>query len=148
LTNQLVASAEYYGVDIHSAIRGGVTVGTTAYSRNSKFGSYVFMSTFPFQDDSETTRKMRGGAQYSDAYAAELAGAYLAHEIGHLLFQLGHPFGQKACVMNPVSMLHFQEWFEQINGTDCPIGSRPEMTPGAIPPMFNTEWVRMAQAAK
>ena len=148
LTNQLITSAEYYGVDIHSAIRGGVTVGTTSYSRTGKYGAYIYFSTFPFQDNSETTRLMRGGEQYSEEDAAELAGAYLAHEIGHLLFQLGHPFGQKTCVMNPASMLRFREWFNQINSTDCQIGSRPEMTPGAIPPIFNSKWVRMAQEAK
>ncbi|ADE11129.1 hypothetical protein [Sideroxydans lithotrophicus] len=146
ITNQLIASAEYYGVDIHSAIRGGVTVGTTTYNRDSKYGSYVFMSTFPFLDNSGQTMLLRGGEQYSRADAAELAGAYLAHEIGHLLFQFGHPFGQKACVMNPASMLRFKEWFDQLNGADCPIGSRPEMTAGAIPPTFNAAWLRMTQA--
>lgn len=142
LTNQFIASAEYYGVDIHSAIRGGVTVGTTSYSHSSQYGSYVFMSTFPFTDNSENTRQLRDG-DYSEELAAELAGAYLAHEIGHLLFQLGHPFGQKACVMNPASMLRFREWFNQINGKECPIGSRPEMRAGAIPPSFNQDWVKL-----
>lgn len=146
LTNQLIASAEYYGVDIHSALRGGVTVGTTSYSRTSKFSSYIVMSTFPFLDNSESTKLMRGGEQYSEEDAAELAGAYLAHEIGHLLFQFGHPFGQKACVMNPVSMLRFREWFTQLDAANCPIGSRPEMTAGAIPPSFNPEWVRIANS--
>lgn len=148
ITNQLIASAEYYGVDIHSAIRGGVTVGTTSYSRTNKYGSYVAFSTFPFLDNSESTRLLRGGEQYSEEDAAELAGAYLAHEIGHLLFQFGHPFGQKACVMNPASMLRFREWFDQVNSADCPMGSRPEMTAGNIPPNFNTEWVRMVQQPK
>ena len=143
ITNQFVASAEYYGVDIHSAIRGGVTVGTTAYTRTGKYGSYVFWSTFPFTDNSETSKRLRGGEEYSEADAAELSGAYLAHEIGHLLMQLGHPFGQKACVMNPVSMLQFREWFNQINGANCPLGSRAEMTAGNIPPTFNPVWVLM-----
>ena len=148
ITNQFVASAEYYGVDIHSAIRGGVTVGTTAYNRTGKYGSYIFWSTFPFTDNSEISKRLRGGEEYSGADAAELSGAYLAHEIGHLLMQLGHPFGQKACVMNPVSMLRFREWFNQINGANCPLGSRAEMTEGDIPPVFNAEWVRMAQEQK
>lgn len=148
ITNQLIASTEYYGVDIHSAIRGGITVGTTSYSRTSKYGSYIAFSTFPFLDDSESTRLLRGGEQYSEEDAAELAGAYLAHEIGHLLFQFGHPFGQKACVMNPASMLRFREWFNQVNSADCPMDSRPEMTAGAIPPSFNAEWVRMSQQPK
>lgn len=145
ITNQLIASAEYVDVDVHSAIRGGVSVGTTSYSHNSKYGSYIFWSTFPFLDNSENTKLLRGGEKYSDMEAAELAGAYLAHEIGHLLFQFGHPFGQKACVMNPVSMLRFREWFHQINNTGCPMDSRPEMTAGAAPPYFNTNWLRMSR---
>jgi hypothetical protein len=145
ITNQFIASAEYYGVDIHSAIRGGVTVGTTAYNRTGKYGSYIFWSTFPFSDNSETSKRLRGDEEYSEVDAAELSGAYLAHEIGHLLMRLGHPFGQKACVMNPVSMLRFREWFNQINGENCQIGSRPEMSAGAIPIYFNPDWVRMSQ---
>ena len=47
--------------------------------------------------------------------------------------------------MNPVSMLRFREWFNQVNGADCPMGSRPEMTVGNIPQTFNPEWVQMAQ---
>ncbi len=148
ITNQLIASAEYYGVDIHSAIRGGVTVGTTSYNRTGKYASYIAFSTFPFLDNSANNRLLRGGEQYSKEDAAELAGAYLAHEIGHLLFQFGHPFGQTACVMNPASMLKFREWFDQIDNTKCTIGSRPEMTAGNIPPNYNVEWVRLAQQAK
>jgi hypothetical protein len=47
--------------------------------------------------------------------------------------------------MNPVSMLRFREWFNQVNGTACPIGSRAEMTAGNIPPVFNAEWVRVSK---
>jgi hypothetical protein len=143
ITNQLFASAEYAGVDIHTAIRGGVTVGLTTYSRNRKFGTYIVWSTFPFLDNSENTKLLRGGETYSEAEAAELSGAYLAHEIGHMLFQFGHPFGQKSCVMNPVSMLRFREWRNQINSANCPIGSRPEMMPGAIPEYYNTQWLQL-----
>ena len=145
LTNQLFASAEYDGVDIHTAIRGGITVGLTTYSRNSKFGTYIVYSTFPFLDNSEITKSLRGGETYSASEAAELAGAYLAHEIGHMLFQFGHPFGQKSCVMNPVSMLRFREWFHQLDNTACPIGSRAEMTPGAVQESYNVNWLKMSK---
>jgi len=144
LTNQLFASAEYTGVDIHTAIRGGITVGLTTYSRNSRFGTYIVWSTFPFLDNSEITKQLRGGETYSDVEAAELSGTYLAHEIGHMLFQFGHPFGQKSCVMNPVSMLRFREWMQQLDNTACPIGSRAEMTPGAIPEYYNVNWLKMS----
>lgn len=145
ITNQLFASAEYEGVDIHTAIRGGVTVGLTTYSRDSKFGSYIVYSTFPFLDNSENTLLLRGGETYSDAEAAVLSGAYLAHEIGHMLFQFGHPFGQNSCVMNPASMLRFREWFHQLDSAACKIGSRAEMTPGAIPEYYNVNWLRLSR---
>jgi hypothetical protein len=148
ITNQFIASAEYNGVDIHSALRGGVSVGTTTYSRDSKYGSYVVWSTFPFTDGSDYTERIRGGERYSDTEAAELSGAYLAHEIGHMLFHFGHPFGQKACIMNPVSMLRFREWFQQIDGDSCQIGSRPEMAVGAVPEYFNVNWLRMSAGAR
>lgn len=144
VTNQFIASAEYSGADIHSALRGGVSVGTTTYSRNSGFGSYIVWSTFPFTDDSDYTRQLRGGERYSATEAAELSGAYLAHEIGHMLFHFGHPFGQKACVMNPVSMLRFREWLQHIDSAACPVGSRPEMVQGAVPEYVNVEWLRMS----
>lgn len=145
ITNQLFASAEYEGVDIHTAIRGGVTVGLTTYSHDSKFGTYIVYSTFPFLDNSENTQLLRGGETYSDVEAAELSGAYLAHEIGHMLFQFGHPFGQNSCVMNPASMLRFREWFHQLDSTACKIGSRAEMTPGAIPEYYNIHWLQMSR---
>jgi hypothetical protein len=145
ITNQLIASAEYVGVDIHSAIRGGVSVGTTSFSRIGKFGSFIFWCTFPFTDPSEISKSMRGGEDYSDTEAAELSGAYLAHEIGHMLFRYGHPFGQTACVMNPVTMLKFREWYQQINSASCPAGSGPEMTPGNVPLFLNKTWLRLAR---
>jgi hypothetical protein len=144
ITNQLFASAEYVGVDIHTAIRGGVTVGLTTYSRESKFGTYIVFSTFPFLDNSDITQFLRGREIYSAEEAAELSGAYLAHEIGHMLFQFGHPFGQNSCVMNPASLLRFREWFHQLDNSDCQIGSRIEMTPGAIPEYYNVNWLHMS----
>lgn len=145
ISNQLIASAEYIDVDIHSAIRGGVSVGTTTYSRQSKFGSYIFWSTFPFQDDSAYTLQLRNREKYSAREAAELSGAYLAHEIGHMLFQFGHPFGQNSCVMNPVSMLRFREWMRQIDSRACPVDSRAEMRRGAVHFTYNPDWLLLPQ---
>jgi hypothetical protein len=145
ITNQLIASAEYVALDIHSAIRGGLTVGTTDFNRNGNLGSFVFWSTFPFLDASQNTLLQRGGEQYSETEAAQLSGKYLAHEIGHMLFRLGHPFGQKSCVMNPVSMLRFREWSEQIDSAACTMGSRPEMTAGSVHVYRNTNWLKMSR---
>lgn len=142
VTNQLVASAEYYGVDIHSALRGGITVGTTTYSRDSRYGAYVMWSVFPYLDDSPVSLHLRGGERYTEAEAARLAGAYLAHEIGHLLFHFGHPFGQTACVMNPVRMLEFRAAQALLSPEKCRPGSNPQMQPGAGPFKFNRAWAR------
>jgi hypothetical protein len=143
ITNQLIASAEYLGCDIHTAIRGGLTVGTTAYSRNSKFGSFIFWSTLPFFSKSEVIMHLHEGEEYSELEAAELSGTYLAHEIGHMLFQFGHPFGQASCVMNPVRMLRFREWKEHIKASDCQFGSQPQMMPGVSPPSVNSNWLKL-----
>lgn len=144
ITNQLLASAEYTAVEVHTAIRGGLTTGTTTFSRSGRYGSFVFWSTFPFTDTSPLSHSLRGDEDYSATQAAELSGAYLAHEVGHLLFKFGHPFGHEACVMNPASMLHYRTWFQQLNAQSCRIGSIPEMRVGAIPEIYNTKWLRMA----
>jgi hypothetical protein len=145
ITNQVVASAEFTAVEIHTAIRGGLTTGTTTFSRSAPYGSFVFWSTFPFTDTSAFSHALRGGEDYTPAQAAELSGAYLAHEIGHLLFKFGHPFGAQACVMNPASMLHYRAWYEGLDAQRCRIDSLPEMRVGAIPEAYNVEWLRMAQ---
>ncbi|MBA3022427.1 MAG: hypothetical protein FP821_00840 [Sideroxydans sp.] len=145
ITNQLVASAEYTAVEVHTAIRGGLTTGTTTFSRNSPYGSFVFWSTFPFTDTSAQSHALRGNEDYNATQAAELSGAYLAHEVGHLLFKFGHPFGQQACVMNPASLLHYRVWQQQLDAQHCRIGNIPEMQIGAIPEIYNANWLRMAQ---
>ena len=141
LTNQLVASAEYYGMDVHSALRGGISVGTTSYSRDGPFNTYAFLSTFPFANDYAPIIQLRGGAEYDAEEAARLAGAYLAHEIGHVLLHLGHPFNQNACVMNPAQLLDFRTWRENLNAERCPLGASAEMVPGAAGLSYNSAWV-------
>jgi hypothetical protein len=47
--------------------------------------------------------------------------------------------------MNPASLLRFREWSHQLDSAACQIGSRPEMTPGAIPEYYNVNWLRMSQ---
>ncbi|PPR23989.1 MAG: hypothetical protein CFH39_00283 [Alphaproteobacteria bacterium MarineAlpha10_Bin2] len=141
ITNQLVASAEYYGMDVHSALRGGITVGTTSYSRDGPFHTYAFLSTFPFSNDYVPIVQLRGGARYDEEEAARLAGAYLAHEIGHVLLHLGHPFNQSACVMNPAQLLDFRAWQNNLDAERCALGSSAEMVPGAAKLSYNAAWV-------
>ena len=48
---------------------------------------------------------MRDGENCNAEEAARLAGISAAHEIGRQLFHFLHPFGQSACLMNPVDDL-------------------------------------------
>ena len=140
LTNQLIASAEYLGQDIHSAIRGGITAGATSYNRDSPFGSYVFFTTFLYSNHYELLLKLRNNGSYGEMTAATLAGAYLAHEIGHLLFHFGHPYGSNECVMNPVELLKFHEWYGNIDAEACQVGSNESMKAGSISITYDPRW--------
>ncbi len=130
ITNQLVASAEYYALSIHASLRGGLTVGTTSRSRNGQFGAFSWISTLPLAAEPALLADMRGGERYGADEAAKLAGAYLAHEIGHLLLHLGHPFDNPACVMTPTASLRFREWFKGLDADKCPVGGSKAMEPG------------------
>ncbi|MBP8120720.1 MAG: hypothetical protein KAY04_05700 [Burkholderiales bacterium] len=132
ITNQLVASAEYQGVDIHSALRGGVTVGTTEFSTQSQFGTQFWWSTFPFTSTSPVIVKMRGGEMYEPLEAARLAGTGAAHELGHQLFHYGHPFGISACLMSPTPMLRFREHIGKLDPEACAASQSPAMKRGVL----------------
>jgi hypothetical protein len=140
VTNQLVASAEYTSTSVHSAIRGGITGGSTGYSRASPYKQFIFWSTFLYSDDSDYIMQLRKGARYSRDFELQLSGAYLAHEIGHMLFQFGHPLVESGCVMTPVELLDFLVWYERLDPDRCPVGGNPQMRPGVLPVEYNPAW--------
>ncbi len=131
LTNQIIASAEYNSVSVHSAIRGGYTNGVTTYSKASRYGTTSIWSTFAFTGNGDFFVKLRGGERYDPLEAAQVAGTGATHEIGHQLFHLAHPFNRLACVMNPVPMFAYRAWSSKLSPTNCRLGSDPRMTPGA-----------------
>ena len=119
ITNQLIASAEYVGSSVHTAIRGGITNGITTGNPSAPRGVTAIVSTYPVIGEDGVTRALRGDESYSRADGARYAGLLLVHEIGHQLFDLGHAYGKKACVMNPPGMLRFREWAEGLSPKDC-----------------------------
>ncbi len=131
ITNQLVTSAEYAGVDIHPALRGGLTIGTTSFARDSPFNMLTWWSTFAFTSSDPVIVSMRGGETYDQLEAARLAGTGAAHELGHMFFQYGHPFGLSACVMSPTPVLRFREWVSKLDPAACKAAQHPAMKPGA-----------------
>jgi len=130
LTNQLIASVEYSGNSVHSALRGGVTNGITVGNPLSRFGATAIVSTYPMFGTDPVTMALRAHETYSPPGSARYAGVVLAHELGHTLWHLGHPYGNSACVMNPTPLLHFRRWVEGLAPTRCPIGGEEAMKPG------------------
>ena len=140
ITNQLVASAEKYAMDVHSSIRGGVTAGTTTYNKNTVFSSYAYIMVYPMLNDSELLTTLRQDETYSDEQIVNYSAALLTHEIGHLLLHLGHPFGQKYCIMSPTVMLNYRDWYDNLDAERCAVGSNPDMMPGAVNIDYNRRW--------
>jgi hypothetical protein len=131
VTNQVVASAEYGSVEVHSALRGGMTLGLTAYNKGSGLGTYVFVSTFAVTDADPWVIKLRGGERYSEKEMPRLMAYVLVHELGHQLFHYGHPFARPECVMNPTYLLQLREWVQRMSPARCAPGSQRTMLPGA-----------------
>jgi len=132
LTNQLIASVEYMEVPIHTSLRGGITGGSTEYNPTSRFGASVWVSLFPYLSEDPQIKELRGGRSYTRDEALNLAGAMLAHEMGHQLYHLGHLWSNEACVMRPAEALDFTTWVEKFDAERCRIGSSPAMSPGAL----------------
>ena len=132
LTNQLVASVEYIPIPVHTSIRGGITGGSTEYNPSSRLGSSVWVSLFPYLSDDPHIMEYRNGDTYTRDEALAYAGAMLGHEMGHQLFQLGHPWSNEACLMRPAEMLDFAPWVDKFNAGKCQIGSGPAMKPGTM----------------
>lgn len=140
ITNQLVASAETYAMDVHSCLRGGISVGTTSYSKQAKLNTYSFVTTFPLLNDNPVLTTLRGEAQYSDEQISDYAAAVLTHELGHMLLHLGHPFGSRSCIMSPTPLLQFRSWYQALNPAECRLGSQPQMRPGAATIEYHSDW--------
>jgi len=140
ITNQLVASAEYYAMDVHSSIRGGITAGTTTYNKNTAFNSYAYIMVYPMLNDSDFLATLRQDETYTDDQIINYSAALLTHELGHLLLHLGHPFGNKNCIMSPTVMLNYRDWYEHLDAGQCAVGSSGEMTPGAAQINYNSRW--------
>jgi len=140
ITNQLVASAEYYGMDVHSSIRGGLTAGTTSYNSSSHLGSYVYIMVYPMINDTELLSMLRQDVTYTDEQIISYSAALLTHELGHMLLHLGHPFGETGCIMSPTVMLDYRRWYEALDPTACSVGSSRPMTPGAAAIEYNRHW--------
>ena len=140
ITNQLVASAEYYALDVHSSLRGGLTAGTTTYNKNTQFNSYAYIMLYPMLNDSDLLTTLRQDESYTDEQIINYSAALLTHEMGHLLLHLGHPFGNKHCVMSPTQMLNYREWYNNLDAGQCTVGNSKEMTPGAAQINYNRRW--------
>ena len=135
LTNQLIASAEWEGNSVHSALRGGVSNGITTQSHRSQFKLYSVVSSFPFLDSSAQTRRLRGeeGRPHTPPdESSRQMGLMVAHELGHQLLHLGHPYKNPHCVMTPPVRLEFRKWANGLSADKCALGESSGNTPGTV----------------
>ncbi len=132
ITNQLVASVEYIPTPVHTSIRGGISGGSTEYNPLSRVGSSVWISLFPYLSDDRQIRELQNGDIYTQEEALFYAGTMLAHEMGHQLLHLGHPWSNDACVMRPAEALNFASWVNKLDAAQCRIDSSPAMKPGTL----------------
>ncbi|VAW55348.1 hypothetical protein MNBD_GAMMA05-2423 [hydrothermal vent metagenome] len=140
LTNQLVASAENYGMDVHSSIRGGLTAGTTTYNKNTQFNSYVYIMVYPMLNNTDLLTTLRQDESYTEEQIINYSAALLTHELGHMLLHLGHPFGNNHCIMSPTVMLNYRDWYDNLDVSLCAVGSSKGMQVGAVELEYNKNW--------
>ena len=122
---------------MHSAIRGSVAVGSTFYNLLGASDAYAVLSVAPFED---YFAGIRGDGEYAPALRSDLAGAVLAHELGHLLRRYGHPYAHAACLMRPTPMFGFRAWYEGLDAKACAANDAKQMRAGAIPLYRNADW--------
>ncbi|MCW9013211.1 MAG: hypothetical protein OQL06_05465 [Gammaproteobacteria bacterium] len=140
ITNQLVVSAERYGMATHSSLRGGITAGTTSYSKDSSNKAYIFASTFQLINNAPMLTRLRDDAAYSEQQIIEYTAALITHELGHMFYHYAHPFNKKACIMNPTPLLKYRQWVEGLDADKCQMLALPAMQPGAAKIDFNPDW--------
>lgn len=140
ITNQIVASAETYDMSVHSSIRGGITAGTTTFSKRGKYNGYAYIMVYPMLNNSDMLVSLRNDENYSSEQVTTYAAALLTHELGHLLLHLGHPFGNQNCIMYPTPLLKYREWYQGLNVSKCALGSEAMMQPGAVRITYRADW--------
>ena len=137
ITNQLIVGSSRQGSSVHSAIRGSVAVGSTFYNLMGASDAYAVLSVAPFED---YFAGIRGDGEYAPALRSDLAGAVLAHELGHLLRRYGHPYAHAACLMRPTPMFGFRAWYAGLDAKACAANDAKQMRAGAIPLYRNADW--------
>ncbi len=130
ITNQLLASAEYLESQLHTSLRGGISNGITSECRTCAYGTYSLLSAYPFWGADATTVELRGGHMLSEDEATRAAALMLVHELGDQLLHLGHPYGLKACAMNPPELLRFLDWIRAVEPGGCSREAHPTLVPG------------------
>ncbi len=139
ITNQLVASVENYEMDIHTALRGGINNGTTTFSQTSQFKSYAFVSTYPIINNAPHLQKLRNEKRVSQQDISTYLSLIITHEVGHLLFHYGHPYGKKECIMSPMPLINYKNWLADINIKKCQKGDNKSMQKGSVKLYYQTD---------
>jgi len=140
ITNQPVISMENYDLSMHTSLRGGVTLGTMTYNRNSPYHGYIFASSYIFNNPLSEPHLYHDAANFSEQEAIDYTALIVTHELGHLLFHYGHPFNAVACIMNPTPTISYRGLYKKLDAQACRDMHLPAMKVGAETITYNPAW--------
>lgn len=140
ITNQPVISMENYDLSMHTSLRGGVTLGTMTYNRDSPYFGYIFASSYIFNNPLSEPHLYHNAAHFTAEEAIDYTAVIVTHELGHLLYHYGHPFNAVSCIMNPTPTISYREQYQQLDAAACRALNLPSMQAGAETIPYNTAW--------
>lgn len=116
-----VNTFRFYTPDPHIFLRGGLLQGIAWLNAGTPCNDFVALSAFPYYKYFSFMNTL----DLTEAEFGALVAKNIAHEIGHSLMHLGHPFGNPDCIMNTseINGARFIRDFPAYE--DCPIVDDP-----------------------
>lgn len=142
ITNQLVAGLRTYAFQPFEAMRGGMMMSETGFSRSGQFAAYSVVSTFPFVNDLGDLNKLGPDPSFDVANATRYTALILAGEIGSLLLRFTINLTNPSCVTFSAPPGQMRAHLDALDPGKYQIGSEPAITPGAFEIRKNRRFLR------
>ena len=145
ITNQLVAGLRTYAFHPFEAMRGGMMMSETGFSRSAQFEAYTVVSTFPFVNDLGDLSDLGPDPNFDVANATRYTAMALAGEIGSLLLRFTINLTNPSCVTFSAAPGKMSAHLDALDPGKCKIGSEPAMVPGAFLVRYNRRFLRQLE---
>jgi hypothetical protein len=142
ITNQVVASAEFFGFDPFVALRGGMRTSFFGFSRSGRFGTYAMVSTFSMVNDLGDLADLGPDPEFDRRNSARYTALVLAQEIGALLARYSPTWTNPNCIMYPALPGQWRAHLDSLDPEKCPIGCEIGMTRGSFPAWYSRQLLR------